>query len=145
MKGKSYIPTSLRDLTILMKHPIQKRDKNINLKVFFASFFNPIWRPVSSLQIWKVSLYTWWVLRVLYYFKMTWKSRNGCKMGGAIFSLYILNVTFMKPKWIIYFLDSSAMYYIEDITRWREDMNFMFEWQEQCCSCHENIKFISSS
>ena len=46
--------------------------------------------------------------------------------------------------------------YIEDITRWREDMNFMFEWQEQYltserservryCSCHENIKFISSS
>ena len=45
---------------------------------------------------------------------------------------------------------------IENITRWREDMNFMFEWQEQyltserCervryCSCHENIKFISSS
>ena len=21
--------------------------------------------------------------------------------------------------------------YIEDITRWREDMNFLFEWQEQ--------------
>ena len=46
--------------------------------------------------------------------------------------------------------------YIEDITRWREDMNFMFEWQEQYltserservryCSCHSNIKFISSS
>ena len=46
--------------------------------------------------------------------------------------------------------------YIEDITRWREDMNFMFEWQEQYltserservryCFCHENIKFISSS
>ena len=46
--------------------------------------------------------------------------------------------------------------YIEDITRWREDMNFMFEWQQQYltserservryCSCHENIKFISSS
>ena len=45
---------------------------------------------------------------------------------------------------------------IEDITRWREDMNFMFEWQEQYltserseqvryCSCHLNIKFISSS
>ena len=45
---------------------------------------------------------------------------------------------------------------IEDITRWREDMNFMFDWQEQhltserservrYCSCHENIKFISSS
>ena len=38
----------------------------------------------------------------------------------------------------------------------QEDMNFMFEWQEQYltserservryCSCHENIKFISSS
>ena len=45
---------------------------------------------------------------------------------------------------------------IEDITRWRKDMNFMFEWQEQYltsergervryCSCLENIKFISSS
>ena len=43
---------------------------------------------------------------------------------------------------------------IEDITRWREDKNFM--WQEQYrtserservryCSCHENIRFISSS
>ena len=40
--------------------------------------------------------------------------------------------------------------------KWREDMNFMFEWQEQYltserservryCSCHENLKFISSS
>ena len=35
--------------------------------------------------------------------------------------------------------------YIEDITRWPEDVNFMFEWQEQYCSCHGNIKFISSS
>ena len=25
----------------------------------------------------------------------------------------------------------SILWYIEDITRWREDMNFMFEWQEQ--------------
>ena len=44
--------------------------------------------------------------------------------------------------------------YIEDITRWREDMNFMFSWQEQYlthslrslvryCSCHSNIKFIN--
>ena len=43
---------------------------------------------------------------------------------------------------------------IEDITWWREDMNFLFEWHEQYlmsergnqvgyCSCHENIKFIS--
>ena len=28
------------------------------------------------------------------------------------------------------FLNFSGTY-IEDITRWREDMNFMFEWQEQ--------------
>ena len=35
--------------------------------------------------------------------------------------------------------------YIEDITRWREDMNFIFEWQKQYCFCHEKIKFISSS
>ena len=51
---------------------------------------------------------------------------------------------------------SHPRYYIEDITWWREDMNFIFEWQEQYltsersegvryCSCHENIKFISSS
>ena len=47
------------------------------------------------------------------------------------------------------------MVYIEDITRWREDMIFMFSWQEQYLtrplrslvryySCHSNIKFISS-
>ena len=41
--------------------------------------------------------------------------------------------------------------YIEDITRWREDMNFIFEWQTpprewvKYCFCHEKIKFISSS
>ena len=51
---------------------------------------------------------------------------------------------------------SYEMNYIEDITRWREDLNFMFEWQTQYltserservryCVCHENIKFISSS
>ena len=55
-----------------------------------------------------------------------------------------------------YSLNQETGAYIEDITRWREDMNFMFEWQEQhlaserskrvgYCSCHENIKFISSS
>ena len=32
------------------------------------------------------------------------------------------------------------------MTRWREDMNFIFSWQEQHLtrSCHSNIKFISS-
>ena len=45
---------------------------------------------------------------------------------------------------------------IEDVTQWREDMKFMLEWRKQYltnerseqvryCSCHENIKFISSS
>ena len=54
------------------------------------------------------------------------------------------------------FKGSNKKSYIEDITRWREDMNFMFEWQEQYlrserservryCSFLENIKFISSS
>ena len=52
--------------------------------------------------------------------------------------------------------DLISNIYIEDITRWREDMNFMFEWPEQYltrslrslvryCSGHSNIKFISSS
>ena len=38
--------------------------------------------------------------------------------------------------------------YIEGITWWREDMNFIFSWQKQYlkyCFCHEKIKFISSS
>ena len=48
------------------------------------------------------------------------------------------------------------MVYIEDITRWREDMNFIFDVAKQYftnersewvtdCFCHEKIKFISSS
>ena len=50
---------------------------------------------------------------------------------------------------------SVCLYNKKNITRWLEDMNFMFSWQEQyctrslrslvrCCSCHSNIKFISS-
>ena len=37
------------------------------------------------------------------------------------------------------------MAYIEDITRWREDMNFMFEWQEHKIHIFEptcNVLFI---
>ena len=55
-----------------------------------------------------------------------------------------------------FILNFACGTYEEDITWWREDMNFMFEWQEQYltsdrseqvryCSCHESIKFISSS
>ena len=40
--------------------------------------------------------------------------------------------------------DVSNTRYIENITRWREDMNFIFEWQNNIF-CHEKIKFISSS
>ena len=50
---------------------------------------------------------------------------------------------------------SVCLYNKKNITRSLEDMNFMFSWQEQFltrsqrslvryCSCHSNIKFISS-
>ena len=53
------------------------------------------------------------------------------------------------------FVELVSPYNKKNITRWLEDMNFMFSWQEQYltrslrslvryCSCHENIKFISS-
>ena len=36
--------------------------------------------------------------------------------------------------------------FMEDITRWREDMNFMFQWQDtDIALATSNIKFISSS
>ena len=60
--------------------------------------------------------------------------------------------------WIFYYYLNNAFKLrdIEDITRWREDMNFMFEWQKRyltserskrvrCRFCHENIKLISLS
>ena len=50
---------------------------------------------------------------------------------------------------------SVSLYNKKNITRWQEDMNFMFSWQEhyltcslrplvRYCSCHSNMKFISS-
>ena len=53
-------------------------------------------------------------------------------------------------------LHSGARFvFIDDITRWQEDMNFILEWQEQYLtsercesvrySFHENMKFISWS
>ena len=72
----------------------------------------------------------------------------------------------MSPLWVSYrsmasrfppfaFVELVSPYNKKDITRWLEDMNFMFSWQEQYltrslrslvrhCSCHSNIKFISS-
>ena len=53
------------------------------------------------------------------------------------------------------FVELVSPYNKKNITRWLKDMNFMFSWQEQYltrslrslvryCSCHSNIKFISS-
>ena len=48
------------------------------------------------------------------------------------------------------FVEFVSPYNKKNITRWLEDMNFMFSMQEQYltrsryCSCHSNIKFISS-
>ena len=73
----------------------------------------------------------------------------------------------MSPFWVSYrsvtsrfspfaFVEMFSPYNKKNIARWLEDMNiFMFSWQEQYltrslrslvryCSCHENIKFISS-
>ena len=55
------------------------------------------------------------------------------------------------------YLNETSRHFIheiktEDITRRREDMNFIFEWQNNIlrtrakyCFCHEKIEFISSS
>ena len=53
------------------------------------------------------------------------------------------------------FVELVSLYNKKNITRWLEDMNFKFSWQGQYptrslrsllryCSCHSNIKFISS-
>ena len=81
------------------------------------------------------------------------QTRHGCfkvnntEMMSAKFQMYSSNAQTRKS----YFLNNrkcmgklqivahscgfcylmKANQYIEDITRWREDMNFMFEWQEQ--------------
>ena len=36
------------------------------------------------------------------------------------------------------------MIYIEDITRWREDMNFMFEWQDQYLTSERKAGIVTS-
>ena len=72
----------------------------------------------------------------------------------------------MSPLWVSHrsmtsrfppfaFVEMVSPYNKKNITRWLEDMNFMFSWQKQdltrslhslvrYCSCHSNIKFISS-
>ena len=72
----------------------------------------------------------------------------------------------MSPLWVSYrsmtsrfppfaFVELVSPHNKKNITRWLEDMNFMLSWQEQYltselhslvryCSCHSNIKCISS-
>ena len=45
--------------------------------------------------------------------------------------------------WCRHSIVASWPTYLEDITRLREDVVFMFEWRY--CSCHENIESISLS
>ena len=96
-----------------------------------------IFRPDLSLQVRNLIIY-WHCFQVSFARAQLVKKRQNLNQKGP-------SVTFR-----INLRD------IEDITRWREDMNFMFEWQEKYltseriervgyCSCHENIKFISSS
>ena len=42
-----------------------------------------------------------------------------------------LSSGYRYPALILNNWGECSLSYIEDITRWREDMNFMFEWQEQ--------------
>ena len=45
--------------------------------------------------------------------------------------VYENGLTFLKLRVPSVLTDGEPGYfYIEDITLWREDMNFMFEWQE---------------
>ena len=60
----------------------------------------------------------------------------------------IIPLTFLYEQAFCYVrVAKCPLKYIEDITRWRKDLDFMFERSERVryCSCHENIKFISSS
>jgi len=83
--------------------------------------------------------------------------------GNELYTMQYFSCLFCLVLWWqnFIFLENTSLKtreykWIEDITRWREDMNFMFEWQEQYLtrslrslvnyhSWHENIKFISSS
>ena len=72
----------------------------------------------------------------------------------TFFTVKTLNEVYCLP-YIFCQLHSKRPYNKQNITRLREDMDFMFSWQEQYltrslrslvryCSCHSNIKSISS-
>ena len=68
----------------------------------------------------------------------------------------VVNLFFIIYIYIRPISCNKRVKYIKDITRWREDMKFMFEWQQQYltserservryCFFHENINFPSCS
>ena len=100
---------------------------------------------------WTIIYLLWyvWVLECYFCWELGRVSRDEIYswVWGAI-------VIITRTTIIINSASNNSLLYIEDITRWREDMNFMFERQEQYltserservryCFCHENIKFIS--
>ena len=62
--------------------------------------------------------------------------KDGLSVGNIgkpqlAFLFDFLMLTFIFLSWIKQQDLAVVILYIEDITRGREDMNFMFEWQEQ--------------
>ena len=62
--------------------------------------------------------------------------KDGLSVGNigkpqVAFLFDVLILTFIFLSWIKQQDLAVVILYIEDITRWREDLNFMFEWQEQ--------------
>ena len=97
---------------------------------------------LSLMADWKPSLFLYIALHIVPFLALL--------VPRLIIIIHQLSLCFSSS------LPFSFGQYIEDITGWREDMNFMFEWRGQYltserservryCCCHENIKFISSS
>ena len=88
------------------------------------------------------------------YRSLIWQNKHGPCGYLQIIHIWKSFIAFLGLA--LCFLAIFLKQYIEDITRGREDMKFMFWWQEQyltserservrCCSCHEKVKFTSSS
>ena len=88
------------------------------------------------------------------YRSLIWQNKHGPCGYLQIIHIWKSFIAFLGLA--LCFLSIFLKQYIEDITLGREDMKFMFWWQEQyltserservrCCSCHEKVKFTSSS
>ena len=87
------------------------------------------------------------------YRSLIWQNKHGPCGYLEIVHIWKSFIAFLGLA--LCFLAIFLKQYVEDITRGREDMKFMFSWQEQYptsslrslvrYSCHENIKIISSS